>query len=211
MFSHCPLISGGMWRRPGSEDIQQKAAKGPGFAGELLQVGKWQNQNLRHRKVREEGKERGQLETPQIIRALTLHPALTPSPPAQSMVSFAWDPHQSSWEQILWSTTGSITSCSLSALPPPAAQDRGHEEGSHLGPAAPEAEKRRFILVVVPLDAPPSPLLTTDHSPASNIAGIVIGQDFSLGWERSQLHESVGVGGRVEVQQGNVKAETGHR
>lgn len=36
---------GGMWRRPGSEDTQQKAAKRPGFAEEVLQVEKWQNQN----------------------------------------------------------------------------------------------------------------------------------------------------------------------
>lgn len=65
--------------------------------------------------------------------------------------------------------------------------------------------------MLVSLDTPPSPLLTTDHSPASNIAGIVIGQNFSLGWKHSQLNKSIGIGRRVEAQQGNVKAETGHR
>lgn len=63
--------------------------------------------------------------------------------------------------------------------------------------------------MLVPLDTPPSLLLTTDHSPASNIAGIVIGQNFSLRWEHSQLNESIGTGRRFEAQQGNVKAETG--
>lgn len=68
-------------------------------------------------------RERGELENPLIITDLTLHPDLAPSPPAQIMVTFARDPHQSSWEQISWSTTGSITSCSLSALLPPASRE----------------------------------------------------------------------------------------
>lgn len=31
---------------------------------------------------------------------LTLQPATTPSPPAQTMVSFTWEPHQSGWLQV---------------------------------------------------------------------------------------------------------------
>ena len=75
----------------GLEDTQQKAAKGPGFAGELLQVEKWQKQVPAGGTARSDRKERerGELENPLIITDLTLHPALTPSPPAQIIVTFA--------------------------------------------------------------------------------------------------------------------------
>ena len=51
---------------------------------------------------------------------LTLHPATTPSPPAQTMVSLTMGPHQSGLVQVAWSTTGSRACCRFSAMGPPA-------------------------------------------------------------------------------------------
>lgn len=51
---------------------------------------------------------------------LTLQPDTTPSPPAQTMVSFTWKPHQSGLVQVAWSTTGRRACCRMSAMGPPA-------------------------------------------------------------------------------------------
>lgn len=53
-----------------------------------------------------------------------MHPATTPSPPAQTMVVLTAIPHQSSWEQVAWSATGIKACCSLSAMGPPAETGR---------------------------------------------------------------------------------------
>lgn len=55
---------------------------------------------------------------------LTLQPATTPSPPAQTMVSFTWEPHQSYLVQVAWSTTGRRACCRMSAMGPPAGWKR---------------------------------------------------------------------------------------
>ena len=75
----------------GLEDIQQKAAKQPGFPGELLQVEKWQNWVPDEGRAMSDRKEteRGKLENPLIVTDLTLHLNLTPSPPTQIIVTFA--------------------------------------------------------------------------------------------------------------------------
>lgn len=61
------------------------------------------------------------------------------------------------------------------------------------------------------LNSPPSPLLTTNQPPSGNIAGIVIGQNFSFRWKHCYLNKSIVIGRRTEVQQGDVIAETGYR
>lgn len=53
------------------------------------------------------------------LHELTLHPAVTPSPPAQTILSVARTLHQSACEQV-WPTTGRRACCRMSAREPSA-------------------------------------------------------------------------------------------
>lgn len=55
---------------------------------------------------------------------LTLQPATTPSPPAQTILVVTCEPHQSYLEQVAWSTTGRRACCRISAMGPPAVSSR---------------------------------------------------------------------------------------
>lgn len=60
---------------------------------------------------------------------LTLHPAVMPSPPAQTILSVARTLHQSACEQTSWPTTGRRACCRMSGEGPSAAR---REERSFL-------------------------------------------------------------------------------
>lgn len=147
----------GLWSNVKKAWFQQKAGKGLGFAGELLQVEKWQNQNLssgflvvfwfskpelqfwqnqnlRHSKVREEGKRKRAAcnpsdykssytaSCPHTISTCTEHGVLClGSPPALLGADFM--AHH--WH-ISWPTTFTPAAWLCCAAP---AQERGHERG----------------------------------------------------------------------------------